>query len=188
MVQLSWAGLPLTSCFGWLGHLLLGWVGGYHPNVHFRWCRWQGSKPCRPNLNLASSFVAYFLWHNISTTNQPAKQEAFYGWSWCHMCRFYYPSSPRWNLRNNNVLLHYIFVGQTSLSLQCPCSPVEFKKWSCRPVGFRGQLEPQPTHQPYVIMNFGEYKVGTADTLVANTLRQLLALLILAIVPHVFYL
>ena len=42
---MSWSSTHVL--FGSLGHLL--WGG--HPNVHFRWYRWQGSNPCRPNLN-----------------------------------------------------------------------------------------------------------------------------------------
>ena len=47
VVQLSLAGLPLTSCFGSLGHLL--WGG--HPNVHFRCCHCRDSNPDRVNAN-----------------------------------------------------------------------------------------------------------------------------------------
>ena len=41
----------------WSSTHVLFWIiwgtfcAGSHPNVHFRWCRLQGSNPCRPNLN-----------------------------------------------------------------------------------------------------------------------------------------
>ena len=48
IVQLFSAGLPLTSCFGSLGHLL---CRGPSQCPIFRWCLQWDSNPVRPNLN-----------------------------------------------------------------------------------------------------------------------------------------
>ena len=62
------------------------------------------------------------------------------------------------NLRNGHVLCHYIFYPPCRMSLS-PMSHVEFKKYQCRPVNFRGQ-------GPYLFLKFVEMMRRSEESVV----------------------